>query len=183
METPALTLTDDETDESEVLADCSPSSRADLGWALNVIFRTFRQWANSTLAELPGGPRGYLVLSAISQDLPRSQLALAQQLAVDKSAMTYLLDDLEGAGLVERRADPDDRRQRQILLTDRGRHALEEFGNRLGDSERRLLSALTADEAIVLRQLLDRVAHSTQRSKEPCTVADVAEDEEPRQLL
>jgi DNA-binding MarR family transcriptional regulator len=179
METIALTLADDETDEYEVVAESPQPSCADLGWALNVIFRTFRHWANSTLADLPSGPRGYLVLSGISQDLARSQLALAQQLAVDKTAMTYLLDDLEGAGLVERRADPADRRQRQVLLTDRGRHALEEFGNRLGDTERRLLSALTTDEAIVLRQLLDRVAQSTRESEEPCTVADIAEDEEP----
>lgn len=154
------------------------SSCGDLGWAINVVFRTFRQWASASLADLPGGPRGYLVLSAISQDLPRSQLALAQQLAVDKTAMTYLLDALEDAGLVERRPDPADRRQRQIVITSNGHCALEEFSERLAGAEQRLLSALTPEEARDFRQTLDRVARSTQEAAAPCTIEQVADPEE-----
>jgi DNA-binding MarR family transcriptional regulator len=90
--------------------------------------------------------------------------------------MTYLIDELEGAGLVERRPDPADRRQRQILLTDPGRTALKEFGSRLADAEQRLLSALTPEEATIFRQLLDRVAHSVQL--EPRTGEEMAADVE-----
>jgi DNA-binding MarR family transcriptional regulator len=155
-----------------------PSSCGDLGWAINIVFRAFRQWASASLADLPGGPRGYLVLSAVSQDLPRSQLALAQQLAVDKTAMTYLLDALEGAGLVERRPDPADRRQRQIVLTPNGHCALEEFGGRLTEAEQRLLSALTPEEALTFRQLFDRVARSTQEATEPCLIKQATDPDE-----
>jgi DNA-binding MarR family transcriptional regulator len=157
-------------------AEASPC--AQFGWAINVVFRTFRQWASASLADLPGGPRGYLVLSAISQDLPRSQLALAQQLAVDKTAMTYLLDALEGAGLVERRPDPADRRQRQIVITSQGHCALEEFGERLAGAEQRLLSALTPEEARDFRQTLDRVARSAQEATGPHTIEQVADADE-----
>src|SRR5204862_8339718 len=51
-----------------------------------------------------------------SSDLPaaqgvvRTQLALAQHLGVDRTVMTYLIDDLEAAKLIERRPDPTDRR-------------------------------------------------------------------------
>jgi DNA-binding MarR family transcriptional regulator len=152
-----------------------PPSCGDLGWAINVVFRTFRETASASLADLPGGPRGYLVLSAVAQDRPRSQLALAQQLVVDKTAMTYLLDALERAGLVERRLDPADRRQRQIVLTPNGHCALEEFRGRLAEAEQRLLYALTPEEALVFRQLFDRVARSTQEVTEPCTVGEVAD--------
>jgi DNA-binding MarR family transcriptional regulator len=155
-----------------------PSSCGDLGWAISVVFQAFRRWANTSLTGLPGGPRGYLVLSAISQDLPRSQLALAQQLAVDKTAMTYLLDVLEEPGLVERRPDPADRRQRQIVLTPKGRSALEESGKRLAEAEQRLLSALTPDEAHAFRQFFDRVARSTQEAAEPCIVAEIPDPDE-----
>ena len=155
-----------------------PSRCGDLGWAINVVSRAFRETASASLAELPGGPRGYLVLSAVAQDLPRSQLALAQQLVVDKTAMTYLLDALEGAGLVERRPDPADRRQRQIVLTPDGHCALQEFGGRLAEAEQRLLSALTPEEALAFRQLFDRVARSTQEVTGPCTVRELTDPDE-----
>ena len=35
--------------------------------------------------------------------------------------MTYLLDDLEQAGLIERRPEPADRRARRVVATDAGR--------------------------------------------------------------
>ena len=38
--------------------------------------------------------------------------------------MTYLLDDLEKAGLIERRPDPADRRARRIAATASGRRLL-----------------------------------------------------------
>lgn len=165
----------DQVDRREVgVATAQPSPCGDLGWAINMVFRAFRQRASVSLSDLPGGPRGYLVLSAVAQDLPRSQLALAQQLAVDKTAMTYLLDALEAAGLVERRPDPADRRQRQIVLTSTGRSALAEFGERLAEAEQRLLSALAPEEAYAFRQFLDRVARSTKMEvTEPCTVEEV----------
>lgn len=164
----------DQIDCSEVgVATALPSPCGDLGWALNMVFRAFRQRASVSLADLPGGARGYLVLSAVAQDLPRSQLALAHQLAVDKTAMTYLLDALETAGLVERRPDPADRRQRQIVLTSTGRSALAEFGERLAEAEQRLLSALAPEEADAFRQFLDRVARSTKEVTEPCTVEEI----------
>jgi DNA-binding MarR family transcriptional regulator len=135
---------------------------ADLGWAIGIIARTFRQWAISSVSDLPGGPRGYLVLTVVSQGRPRSQLALAQQLGVDKTAMTYLLDDLEGAGLVERRPDPADRRARQVGMTPKGRRLLGEFRDRLAAAEDKLLSVLKPNEISIFRDMIERVARSAQ---------------------
>ena len=154
-------------------ATAQPLLCGDFGWAINIVFRAFRERARASLADLPGGPRGYLVLSAVAQGMPRSQLALAQQLAVDKTAMTYLLDALETADLVERRPDPADRRQRQIVLTPTGRSALEAFGERIADAEQRLLSALAPGEADAFRQFLDRVARSTKEVTDSCTVEEI----------
>ena len=114
------------------------------------------------MADLPGGLRGYLVLAAVAQGQPRSQLALAQQLAVDKTAMTYLLDELETAGLVTRRPDPADRRARQVAVTAKGSTVLEDFGRRLVEAEAKVLAPLSAAERKTLRELLGRVANSAQ---------------------
>ena len=65
-------------------------------------------------------PRGYQVLASAAQSTVGSQLALAQHLGIDRTVMTYLLDDLEAAGLIERRPDPADRRARRIVATRQG---------------------------------------------------------------
>ncbi|MFK0044612.1 MarR family transcriptional regulator [Streptomyces sp. NPDC090741] len=40
---------------------------------------------------------------------------MATYLGIDRTVMTYLIDDLVTAGLVERRLNPADRRQRKIV--------------------------------------------------------------------
>jgi DNA-binding MarR family transcriptional regulator len=144
-------------------------TEADLGWALSIVIREFRLTAGSSVADLPGGLRGYLVLNTVAHGQPRSQLALAQQLAVDKTAMTYLLDELETAGLVTRRPDPADRRARQVAVTAAGSKLLEEFARRLDAAEAKVLSPLTTTERQTLRALLGRVANSAQSPEAVCT--------------
>ena len=56
--------------------------------------------------------------------------------------MTYLLDDLEAAGLIERQADPADRRARRIVATAAGQQRLDELDQRLRDVESDLLAPL-----------------------------------------
>src|SRR4051794_3080233 len=84
---------------------CSEALSDDLGWGLGVVFRAYVAAANAAVSDLPGGQRGYQVLAAAAKGAVSSQLALAQHLGVDRTVMTYLLDDLESAGLIERRPD------------------------------------------------------------------------------
>jgi DNA-binding MarR family transcriptional regulator len=52
---------------------------------------------------------------------------LAARLRITKQALNYLLRELERLGYLERRADPDDLRSRRVVLTRRGRKALDEI--------------------------------------------------------
>jgi DNA-binding MarR family transcriptional regulator len=130
----------------------------DLGWALGAVFRTYVRVANTAMDQLPGGPRGYLVLSAAAHDAPRSQLALAQHLGVDRTVMTYLIDDLVTAGLVERQPDPADRRARRIVATRAGRTELRRLERMLRRAEDVVLAPLDPADREVFRGLLCRVA-------------------------
>jgi len=58
--------------------------------------------------------------------------------------MTYLLDDLERAGLIERHPDPADRRARRIAATGRGSELLDDLDQRLRAAEDQVLTGLTA---------------------------------------
>ncbi|WP_344856359.1 MarR family winged helix-turn-helix transcriptional regulator [Amycolatopsis ultiminotia] len=130
----------------------------DIGWALFATVRRYRHLTDELLADLPGGPRGYQVLMGAQQGGPSSQLALAQYLGLDRTVMTYLLDDLESAGLVERRPDPADRRVRRVELTEQGVTALCAKRQRLKCVEATLLAPLEPEQRETLRKLLEVLA-------------------------
>ena len=145
----------------------------DLGWALGVVFRSYLRSANHVMDDLPGGPRGYQVLVAAARGNARNQLAMAQQLGVDRTVMTYLLDDLERAGFVERRPDPADRRSRQITLTKAGGEQLCGLERALRAAEEDVLAPLDALDRPVFRRLLQCLA--TQSGSDGGTFSEARE--------
>ncbi|MGQ5261345.1 MarR family winged helix-turn-helix transcriptional regulator [Micromonospora sp. ZYX-F-536] len=134
----------------------------DLGWMLGIVFRGYVRAAEHALADFPGGPRGYQVLTAAVNGPTRNQGAIAEELGMDRTVLTYVIDDLERPGLVARRADPADRRSRLVDVTDTGRAAWEQRRRSLRHVESHLLGALSPAESTTLRALLQRVACSAQ---------------------
>jgi DNA-binding MarR family transcriptional regulator len=133
----------------------------------------FRETAVGAVADLPGGSRGYQVLVAVDAGPPSSQLALAQRLGIDRTAMTYLIDELEAAGLVVRRPHPADRRVRHVSPTPAGRKAQAAARRALRSVEDQLLGALDPAETAQLRALLVRVARSTDQAGSCVTTPEV----------
>jgi len=66
------------------------------------------QGVRGAVSGIPGGPRGYQVIVAAIQHQADSQGALAQRLGVDRTVMTYLIDDLDetSSALNDRSASP-----------------------------------------------------------------------------
>jgi DNA-binding MarR family transcriptional regulator len=152
---------------------CADAMDGDLGWALGMVFRRYLKAAKQAAVDLPGGPRGYQVLRSAAGDTPSTQLAIAEQLGVDRTVMTYLLDDLEAEGLIERLADPSDRRVRRIAATATGRARLAELGERLDEAERQCLAGLDEGDQAILRRLVNRLARVAavgEPSVSPCEV-------------
>ena len=149
----------------------------ELGWSLHRVSSAFRQFAIEAVADLPGGSRGYQVLVAVDNGPPSSQLVLAQRLGIDRTAMTYLVDDLEAAGLVIRRPDPADRRVRHVSPTPAGRKAQATARRALRSVEEQLLGVLEPEETVRLRALLVRVARSTDPA-ESCVTTPGGPDED-----
>jgi DNA-binding MarR family transcriptional regulator len=143
---------------SSHIEQCTHALRDDLGWGLGVALRAYAKAAGAVMERLPGGPRSYQVLTVAGRDRPRTQLALATQLGVDRTVMTYLLDALETAGLVEREPDPDDRRARRVVVTRKGARLLSTIDRRLARAEADVLAPLDAAERATFRGLLQRVA-------------------------
>jgi DNA-binding MarR family transcriptional regulator len=150
------------------------------GWSIQAVYQGFVRTAQTAVADVPGGPRGYQVLVAITTEEPSSQLALAQRLGIDKTQMTYVIDALAEGGHVERQPHPSDRRIRQVVATDAGRALLASARVALHDVEEALMRDLAADERTALRRLLARVALGTGEPAGPAAEqSDAARLEQP----
>lgn len=158
--------------------------QGDLGWMLGVVFRAYVKASDHALRDLPGGPRGYQILTAAVGEPPRNQGAIAEDLGIDRTVLTYLIDDLERLDLVARRPDPADRRSRLVAATDRGRAIWRQLQDELRRVEAHVLSPLPDTDTTAFLALLSQVACRAQ-SLDPlsnlCEVAQqVKSDEAPR---
>lgn len=88
----------------------------------------------------------------------RSQRELADALRLPESRIVGLVDELEQAGLIERRVHPKDRRSRQLHLTDEGRARLDKLMAIALDHEAAFADSLTVEERELLIDLLERIA-------------------------
>jgi DNA-binding MarR family transcriptional regulator len=148
---------------------------ADLGWALGTVFRAYVKATDVAVGKLPGSHRGYQVLKAATEERPESQSALCQRLGIDRTVMTYLLDDLERADLVARRSAPHDRRTRLVVATDAGRERLADLERRLAHAETHVLSSLNAKDRKQFMALLGKVAahaNSLDPVSDACTIVE-----------
>jgi len=115
------------------------------------------------LRQEPGPPAPQLaVISRLSREGPASVSDLAAAERMRPQSMAQTVGDLEAAGCVTRRPDPDDRRRQFVELTATGVELLRDTRARregwLGDALER---ELTADERALLAEavaLLRRVA-------------------------
>lgn len=82
---------------------------------------------------------------------PQPMRAAAQRMRCDASYITHLTDDLEALGLAKRRPDPDDRRVKQVALTEKGMAKHERLRTALHGSS----PAFESLDAAGRRQFLD----------------------------
>jgi DNA-binding MarR family transcriptional regulator len=73
------------------------------------------------------------VLQLLEPGEPIAMCRVADRLDCDPSNVTGIVDRLEARGLVERRADPRDRRVKKLVLTAAGRELRARFAERLAE--------------------------------------------------
>jgi len=129
-----------------------------IGQLLAVAASTAHALATERLAPLDLTPRAWGVLSTLVESGPQSQIDLATATGTDKTAMVYLLDELEQRGLVRRVRNPDDRRMFLIHLTAAGRTTQHRAAAGLAEQADALLEPLDTSERRQLVELLTRIA-------------------------
>jgi len=97
------------------------------------------------------------VLSFLKREDGLRQVALADHLDVEPITLCRMVDRLEEAGLVERRADESDRRARRIYLTEKARPIIEELRRIAEDLIGEALAGVSDEEQAGVRGVLARV--------------------------
>lgn len=138
---------------------------ADLTWLLHRAAQRMRS-AVEEQAERQGiNLRDYIVLTALSGDVPMTQLALGEALGLDKTTLTLEIDRLEKKGLVMRRPDPGDRRARIPEVTAQGRSLRAKVAAAWSGVEAALLSGVTRSGQRALRVMLCQLIEAGPQTK------------------
>lgn len=129
------------------------------------------------LETLGFSPRAHEVLSAAATG-EHTQVELARMIGLDKTTMVVTLDDLEAAGLIERRLSGTDRRVRMIAVTETGRQKLLEAEAIVTRVHADVLSVLPAADRNVFLASLTRLVKD--RLNKPVATAQTVRRRTPR---
>jgi DNA-binding MarR family transcriptional regulator len=129
-----------------------------VGQLLFVVQQAAQALAIDRLAPLGLSPRAWGVLSTLTESGPLTQIELATTMSIDRTAMVYLLDELEERSLVERVRHPQDRRAFLIHLTAAGQDVQRRAAAALAGAADTLLTPLDPAERVHLVDLLGKVA-------------------------
>jgi DNA-binding MarR family transcriptional regulator len=102
----------------------------------------------------------------VVRQAPVTMNDVARHFGVSVSSCTALVDRLQRQGLVERAADPADRRVVRVVPTDSGLQLVERFLEHKRGVARTAISALTRDELDTLLSLIRRMLASDVPSEE-----------------
>ena len=99
----------------------------------------------------------WMVLNVLNQKLAKTPATIAENLGIDRSAVTRLLDRLESKSLVVREHDKLDRRSVTIQMTEQGRQLMARVNESAREHQRQFLSGLHNTEFRSLKVNLQKM--------------------------
>jgi DNA-binding MarR family transcriptional regulator len=128
-----------------------PDQLAEAFWA---VARTLRRRTHTALIPLDVTPGQARALAILAREGATRPGALAEHLHIAARSATEVVDALEGAGLVVRLADPDDRRATLVHLTAAGARAAEQVAAARAAAAAELFARLDPADRAELARLL-----------------------------
>jgi DNA-binding MarR family transcriptional regulator len=127
-------------------------------------YRTFARIVDAQLRELGLAMSQLPVLIVLKQSKGLPQAELARIARVEQSSMAQLLNRMERDGLIERVADPADKRSRVISLTDRAFRRMHK-GKAIMDATVKIaLQGLSPTDIERLNELMRRINDNLERA-------------------
>jgi DNA-binding MarR family transcriptional regulator len=130
---------------------------SDLCWLLSRASHGLTTEFTAALEDLGISPRAHAVLTTAMCG-EHTQSDIARLVGLDKTTMVVTMDELEAAGLAERRPSSTDRRARVIAVTDAGKRKVKQADKVLDRVRNDVLSVLEPGERDVFLGALGRLA-------------------------
>lgn len=143
------------------------SLNREFAFSLNDVARMLRTYADHKASQFGITRAQWVVLVRLDRFEGLKQSELAEMLDLQPITLTRLLDRLSECGLIERRADPNDRRAKRLYLMPTARPLLEQLGG-LGDElmatalsgvDRESVEKMVTQLAIVKENLRQAIQH------------------------
>jgi DNA-binding MarR family transcriptional regulator len=129
--------------------------------------RDSRAFFTLSMQAMEGGdplrPSALRALLALEDRGPLTVAGLAEDLALSQSATSRLVDRLVQQGLVDRAADPSDRRQLEVRPTAAGASVVQRLVGRRRSAVLRVLAVMDDDDRAALQQGLTAFAVAARR--------------------
>ena len=133
------------------------------GHLISLAARGFARLSEAYLRPLGFGVGQLPVLVALRDGLADTQRDLARFARTQQPPMAQMLNRMARDGLIRRTADPDDKRSSRVALTALAETRLPDAIAVLLRGNREALAGFTADEALQLGRLLDRLIANLDR--------------------
>ena len=97
---------------------------------------------------------------------------LADDMNLGKVTLSGLIDRLEDVGMVERRADPGDRRIKRIFITKEGRRVIKEMRILTLDCNKQMLDEISHEEVVQVVDVLRKLNRNIKTMKANMAIKD-----------
>ena len=143
--------------KAQKATDAALSPRALLGFALADVTRLLRSIYDVRLSAEGLSGASWRVLAYLYRDDGLSQAKLAEMLEISRPAIGQMIDRLEAANFVERRADSADRGSWKVFLSPKSHSSLESYLAVSNAIEEECLSVFSEAEFAQLTALVGRL--------------------------
>ena len=153
---------DDKTDETQAYFLLGPGPDSELTWLLHRAAQRLHTAVGAEAERHGLTLRDHILLSALDKTHGLTQIELGRALGMDKTTLVAELDRLEKVGLIERHADPRDRRARSPALTADGDRLRAAIAGKAAHAEQ--LAVQSVDPALLghLRDALYSIINTTE---------------------
>lgn len=138
----------------------------DIGYRMSDNSRLLRRLFDERVRDLGLTAAQARLLLSLNRHPGENQAFHAERLEVEPITLTRIIDRMEEAGWVERKADPADRRARILHLTDKSRGTVEELRQIVEAMFEEVLTGLDDGERRSLAGMLERIGANLAAARE-----------------
>ena len=107
-----------------------------------------------------------IILMYLAEHGPVNQDTIARHYMIDKGAIAKTVNKLEEKGFIQRHENPDDKREKILSLSEKGRGIITEMSANLDDWYKVIFEGITPQEIELTQKVVDMMAANAIRAVE-----------------